>query len=470
MKKIKQLIILLLLSPIILADSVSINPAISYEQWQMPNNIQPMGVLGLHGLVNFNKNFYGGVGLYSAVAGNKGGFFALALEAGAEQQLFSQLFLDAGIRAGGGGGDNTPVGGGLFYEPYLGLKFNFSHFATELYYSYVNFVYGNISSDQIGLMLSFPFDSTNFKSSDYSNNYIAALSKIYFPDINSLNNNGQALSSNIEFLGFEFAHFISQKLFFFFNFSGAVHGNGNGYADELLGLGYQFPLLNSNFFGIIKLAAGSGGGGNINTGGGLILNPLLGLEYKVNSAFGIELNGGYITAPEGNFSAKEAQILLKYYFSRNHNGNSNNNYFRIRILNQTYFNPQASDGTINPTMQLLGLDLDYFVSHYFYITGQSAFAYIGQNTGGYFSGLLGIGAQTPTILHSNINFFSEVLAGTAGGAGLDIGDGALVEPVLGLQYKINQSFSLQTSVGYLVAVSGGFHPVTFNVGIGYLFL
>src|SRR3990167_7014781 len=367
-KIIKKILYIFILFPLCaLSDQFNINPNISYEQWQMPNALQPMSILGLHGDMHFNNWSYGGVGLYSAVAGQNGGFFALALEAGLQHALYSKLFWDAGIRAGGGGGHNTPVGDGLFVEPYAGLKYNFQYFNLELYYSNVNFIYGNIASNQLGVSLGLPLDSNYFNTDSDTKNYIAALSKIYFLNTNTLNNSNQVMNTNIELLGFEFAHFVSRQLFLFFNFSGAIHGNQNGYADELLGLGYQFPLFYSNFDAILKLAAGSGGGGDVNTGGGLIYSPLIGLEYHFSKAFAAELNGGYMDAPEGNFFAKQASVLLKYYFGNDNSIHSHETTWRIRILNQTYFDPRSESGAINPTMQLLNIDLDYFISHYFYL-------------------------------------------------------------------------------------------------------
>ena len=472
-KKIKKSIYFLICSLCFLpsftfAKQPNIYPGISYEQWKMPNGIKPMGVLGVRGLADFNNWFYGGVGLYSSVAGEKGGYFALALEGGVQHHLFSQFKWDVGARVGGGGGHSVPVGGGLFYEPYAGLQYDFGKLYAEIYYSYIDFVDGQISSDQFGLMMGCAFNAISFSAGNHdSQNYIAALSKIYFFNNGVLNLANQAMNAHMEMLGAEFGHFISKRFFLFFNFSGAFHGNENGYADELLGIGYQFPLFHSPYFsGSIKMAAGSGGGGNVNTGGGFLYNPLLGLEYRLHS-IGVEIDGGYLDAPQGDFAAKQASVLLKYYFS-NHNAlHSDQHAWRIRILNQTYFEPRSSDGTINPTMQLLDIDFDYYLLHYLYVTGQVAFAYKGQNTDGYTSGMFGLGAITQPILKTPIQLFSEILGGTGGGGGLSIGGGALVEPIVGLQYQINSVFALQASTGYLMAVSGGFHSQTLEIGINY---
>lgn len=458
-----------------------IEPTLSYEQWQMPNKMKPMGILGLHGRVHLTSWFYGGMGLDSAISGEKGGYFGLALEGGVRYPLFSALFLDGGIRVGGGGGHSTPVGGGLFYEPYAGIQYAFQKISTEIYYSYVNFVDGKIVSHQMGLAVSFPFDfdyvtTTQEPSSScdtafctlaqHSKNYIAGLIRAYFPNKNARKTNGNSMRSEIGFLGIEFAHYLKQSLFVFFNFSGALHGNENGYADELLGLGYQFPLGNtSKWSGIIKLAAGSGGGGSVDTGGGFIYSPILGIEYRITPAFAVEFNGGYIDAPGGHFSAKIAGLLLKYYFPNEESPHWQ--AWQIRLFNQTYLKPRAESGEINPAMQLLGFNVDYFMTHYFYVTGQTAFAYIGRDTGGYFSGMLGIGGETPIISKTKFNLFSEILAGTAGGAGLSIGEGALIEPVAGLQYQLDDALGLQAALGYLVAMKGQFRSPTISAGISY---
>lgn len=472
-KTISTLILFVFIFPTItFAQLDNVTTSISYEQWNMPDNIQSMGVLGIHATTDFSPWLYGGLGLYSAVSGEKGGFFGLALEGGVHHFLFTHTLWDVGTRIGGAGGHNVPVGGGLFYEPYAGIQYQYHHFRAELYYSYVDFVYGKIDSAQVGLMLGFALDSRDFETttsrSKNRSNTIAATSKIYMINTGVKNNSNQPMNADMALLGFEFNHYFSSHFFAFFNFSGAFHGNENGYADELLGLGYDFSLFSSRQWdGILKLAAGSGGGGNVSTGGGFIYNPSAGVEYHFSNAISLELDGGYIAAPEGDFAAKEANLLLKYHLSSSQDDNADNRYWKIRLLNQTYFDPKASDGTINPAMQLLNVDFDYIITHYFYITGQTAFAYIGKNTGGYFSGMLGVGAISSRIKNTPIQLFSEALVGTAGGAGLSIGDGALIEPIAGLQFDLHSAVALQLSTGYLMSLQGQFRSQTLQAGITY---
>ena len=479
--------------------AVTVEPRISYEQYHMPNSTQPLGVVGLHGLVDFNNWFYGGLGFYGAVRGQSGGYFALALEGGLQHRLWRQVLIDGGARVGGGGGSNSPVGGGLYYEPYLGLKYDFNYFRTGLYYSYIHFVYGQITSQQLGLELTVPF-TFNYATATYidpsmrfvdlntslwkyigsSRNSIAAMIGAYFPNDGVIERSGQVMDSRFDFLGIEATHYFLEKGFLFFKIRGAFHGHQNGYADAMLGLGYRFPLIREKLDALIKMSAGSGGGGAVDTGGGFIYEPALGIEYHVGPKLGVELNAGYVNAPQGTFKAKEMSLLFKYYLSNANLASSSSQtsnmqisdhgYFqawRIRLLNQTYLTPRSNSGTDNPTMQLLNVNLDYFIQKYFYLTGQTAFAYKGKQTGGYFTGMLGIGGETPTILHKPITLFTEILVGTGGGAGLDIGDGAMVNPLVGINYQVNDAFGSQVSIGRLIALQGQFQSTNFNLGLTY---
>ncbi|MDA9271973.1 hypothetical protein N9Q05_01140, partial [bacterium] len=314
-------------------------------------------------------------------------------------------------------------------------------------------------------------------------NYLAGMLRTYLPNQGVTTTGNQLMESHFEFVGFEVGHYFTDRVFLFFNMAGAFHGHQNGYADELLGLGYRLPLSGLPLDAIVKLGAGSGGGGGVNTGGGFIYEPMLGLEYHVTPKLGVELNVGYVQAPQSDFKGQEVGLLVKYYLSDailgsvNTGSNVNSpqesqSYFepwRIRLLNQSYLKPYSETGVINPTMQLLGLDFDYYVAPCVYLTGQTAFAYVGQHTGGYFSGMLGLGGQTRPILNSHVSGFAEILGGTAGGAGLDIGQGALIEPVLGLNYRISDAWGLQASVGRLIALQGQFRSTTINAGVAYKF-
>lgn len=454
----------------------------TYEEISVPN-IDSMGVVGVHTLVDFTPNWYGGIGVYGAVRGESGGYFAMSLDAGYQHQLWDPLWFDIGNSLGAGGGRQTPVGGGLYVEPYAGLSWHFSKMNLGAYYSHIKFVNGgDISSSQAMLNIAVPFNfdyqsfdlfdtEASASPSNVPPNYLALLGLVYFPHDSTTNTSGQTQDDSIDFVGIEFGHFMAQHVFSFANISGAFHGQGNGYANALIGLGWRYPLFSQkriNFVG--KLGVGSGGGGGVDTGGGFIYQPSVGVEVLATNQLAVQADVGYLSAPDGDFDNNTAGIEFKYYIDPVYIDAPTTVYYkgwRVRLSNLTYFDPENDNGGTNSDMQLMNLNLDYWLTHRFYLSGQVAFAYDGDSTGGYFSGLVGPGYQLP--ISQKISLYGEALTGTAGGAGLDISDGALVEPLAGINYQCNSNFGLQASVGQLMAVEGGFNSTVLNLGGTYSF-
>lgn len=471
---------------------------ISYDQLKMPRNISQLGILGIHELVNFTPYIYGGLGQYGAVRGESGAYFALSLDGGFQYPIFDPVWIDLGGSLGAGGGRRTPVGGGLYVQPYAGLSFHFDSFNLSAFYKYTRFTDGDISSSYWGAAISFPnilsladasfagqtANITKINNIEMSRNYIGVVGQFYWPEKGTKTIHGKLNDSRISMIGAEYGHFITKYGLIFAKTTGAFHGQGNGFADALIGLGYQLPLMSNNLLKLIgKIGIGSAGGADVDTGGGFIVNPTLGLEWRICPSLALEVNGGYLDATGGHFKVMMAEAIAKYYFDNVNltnyvNLSEKNDFpsildyrgFRMRLSHLTYFSPKTDRGTTNPNMQLANLNLDYRLSDYFYFTGQGAFAYQGKNAGGYFSGLLGLGAQTYKFGSSQkLGLFAEAMFGTAGGAGLDIGSGSLVEPLIGVSYKINSSWEIQTSVGELIALKGKFKSTVFNAGVGYSF-
>ncbi len=469
-----------------LLQSLNYTERLSYEQFSLRNNQPDIGVLGLHNLVNITPYWYAGIGMYGSIKGNSGGYFALSLDAGFQHPLYKKLWIDIGNSLGAGGGRDTPVGGGLFLEPYAGLSLHLKHIQLGASYNYTTFTSGGIHDHHWAVNLGIPtssdytsprYDNANINSAykiALSQNYFALLASAYFPKKGTRDTSGQVNDSTIQFVGAEVGHYFNPNWFAYAQAKGAYHGRSNGYADALLGAGYRMPLTdNHQLNAILKLGMGSGGGGAVDTAGGFVIQPQLGLEYRFNPHISIEADGGYLSAPTGDFNNATAMLLLKYYFDQAHIDNQATDAvgplhyqnWRIRLLHQTYFSPRAVNGSTNPTMQLINLDFDHAINRTFYLTGQTAFAYHGQRTGGYFSGLIGIGGQWPAPRAHQWSLFAEGLVGTAGGAGLDIGNGALYEPVVGINYQISRYWGLQTSVGRLMAFKGKFSSTVLNAGL-----
>ncbi|MCX7122391.1 MAG: hypothetical protein NTV32_01715 [Gammaproteobacteria bacterium] len=461
----------------------------TYQQYNMPNDLQPLGTVTLEGLVNFTPNWYGGMGVDNGVSGGHSGYFALNFEGGYQHPIVGPIWIDLGSKVGAGGGHQTPVGSGLFYQPYAGLSYHFTHFNLGLDYTYVNFPSGSIHSSQAELVLTVPFTfdygnaslaGTPFDTSGHSlamgRDYFGLVGEAYFPASNVTNTSDQIDAGNIQLVGVEMGHYFTTHAFGFIQGTGAVHGHSNGYAALIVGPGYEIPVLNSVSL-VGKLGVGSGGGAGINTGGGFIVEPTLGVDVLLTPSFSAELDGGYLDAPDGTFNAAVMSLILKYRFDNAYLADTGSSSvpsqltyqgWRVRVLNETYFNPARTNSN-SSAIQLANVNLDYNLNHYFYLTGQSAFAYSGYQVGGYFSGMIGGGVQLPIYHNSPVAVFAEALGGAAGGAGLDIGDGAMLEPLVGLNDQVTSSWGLQASVGRLISVQGGFGSTVMNAGVSYSF-
>ncbi|MGC2166098.1 MAG: hypothetical protein WA632_08805, partial [Gallionella sp.] len=92
---------------------------------------------------------------------------------------------------------------------------------------------------------------------------------------------------------------------------------------------------------------------------------------------------------------------------------------RIRVVNQTYFkaDPRWRNQYSEQPVSNLGVQLDYFVSPGWFITGQGLAAYAGK-AGAYMTGQLGMGAQLPVSERWFVE--GETLLGAAGGGGLAV--------------------------------------------------
>src|SRR3990167_3398995 len=466
---------------------------ISYDYLNMPNNIEKMGLLGVNYFANINSWLYSGVGMYGSTVGTKGGLFVFTVDGGLRHRLFYNIWGDTGLDIGGGGGGASLVGGGLMIRPHVGLQYDFGLAQLGVYYSYITFPTGEIHSSQIGANIDLPFDvyyTTHqntyhtFKLEDIhitANKFLALqfldfglLFQAYQQHEGTLNTNNQIQDGTIGLLGAEFDHYFLHSLFWWVKGSGAFTGISNGYMDILTGLGYKLALGTDSGFSILpQIGAGAGGGGKVDTGGGILIQPQLSLEIPLWKNFALRTGGGYIWAPEGQLGAWTITGMLLYHFNAVVGSTTDtplqHNIFttqawRLHIFNQTYTAPQRASNETTSAITLLALQIDQLFNHYFFLAYQGAFAYAGFQSGGYASGMIGPGLQTTSFLHDRVACFTELLFGAGGGGGLQLSGGALIEPIVGFHINFTKMLGLQTSVGELKALSDHLSTPVVNVG------
>ena len=465
----------------------------SFEDIDMPNAGEYMGLYSIGAYDRLTPWLYGGITLYGAASGRRGGFFTGGYTLGFEQELTDNWIFDVGAYVGAGGGGAAAQGGGLMLRPHIGIKYDFSWSLLGLNYSNVDFPNGDISSDTITLSLDIPFSSpvlnweddgitaADYFGDDFSNmsrhrSHLAARVRTYYPTSGSKTTLGTLLDNSLGLVGVDYSYFLNENLFTTFETAGAVSGGVGGYAELLAGLGYRLPLSKDDRLALLPaLAIGGAGGGHVDTGGGFVARANLGLEYIISSDLSMILDGGYLTAPDGNFDTSYLGFNLAYVmetFAQDQKGAYitetdiiQTNKWRFRPSHQWYFDAQRKGGSTRD-MQLLGGKIDWMGGDWWYLTGQGLSAYEG-GAGGYSEGHWGVGFLVPS--WKNCQVYGEMLIGAGGGGGVDSGSALLYKPSIGLEYILNDDFSLQTGVGKVISKEGNLDTNTFDVSLVWRF-
>ena len=141
------------------------------------------------------------------------------------------------------------------------------------------------------------------------------------------------------------------------------------------------------------------------------------------------------------------------------------NKWRFRPSHQWYFDAQRRGGSLRD-MQLLGGKLDWMGGNWWYLTGQGLSAY-GGGAGGYSEGHWGVGVLGPS--WKNWQLYGEMLIGAGGGGGVDSGSALLYKPSVGLEYDLNDDFSLQTGIGRVISKEGNLDANTLDISLVWRF-
>lgn len=457
---------------------------------KMPKNEVNMDFTGIHYNLKLNDWSYAGVGFYGAVGGIRGGFFTLGINAGIQQKITDNLFIDTGFHFGGGGGASAPDGGGAFILPHINLGYNFKHFSATAGYSYVDFFDGGtINSCQLYAQVQIPlnFDYTSFKNRETSFSSDEILGSNWQQPSNRMSllvhaNNLYVKSDTqkhlkgktIRLAGFELNSYINNNWFYFIKADGAYHGIKAGYMDILLGAGYHLSMNKNRTNILAKFGVGAGGGGGVDTKGGFLIYPDISIEQKLFNNVYASINKGFLMSPDSHFLSSSLGFGLKYYVDKDGTTSEENNFSNIKfkgfeaIVQQEVYLDANRDGNFTQNMHQIGLQINFFFNKYLYGTGQTSFANFG-DAGAYAEGIVGLGVQSNTFLNDKVTVFAQALGGAAGGGGISTGQGLIVKPSFGLNYKINDKLNLRGSLGYVKARGGNLSSTFANLGISYRF-
>ena len=213
----------------------------SYEEIDMPDAGEYMGLYSIGAYDRLNPWLYGGITLYGAASGSRGGFFTGGYTLGVDRQLTENWIFDSGAYVGAGGGGAAAQGGGLMIRPHVGLKYDMGWSALGLNYSYIDFPNGDISSDAFTLSLDIPFTSptlnwvddgltvADYFGTDWNNvsrhrSHLAARVRAYYPSSGSKTTSGESLNDSLGLVGVDYSYFLNENWFATFETAGAATG------------------------------------------------------------------------------------------------------------------------------------------------------------------------------------------------------------------------------------------------------
>ncbi|WP_159948102.1 hypothetical protein [Polaribacter septentrionalilitoris] len=454
----------------------------------IPNETN-MGFTGIHYNLNLKNNFYTGIGIYGSVSGSRGGFFTLGVNAGLKKYFSDGFYLDTGFHFGGGGGAGAPDGGGAFILPHFNLGYDFKYFSVNSGWSYVDFFDdGLIKGHQlnVSLEISLDFEHSNYNasekefeieslsSSDWNQKSKRSSLMLHANNLKVVKDNTGVIKKGktINLVGFEYASYFNENWFAFLKVDGAYNGIRAGYMDVFFGAGYLLPIIKNNTNVLAKFGIGAGGGGGVDSGGGFMIYPDLSIEQKLFNDIYISINKGYLLTPDKKFNTSTFGIGLKYYLERNGIINDDESYsktkfkgFEFIVKQDIYFNAKRET---EPTedMHQISLQINVDLNKSLFIAGQTSFANFG-NAGAYAEGLVGLGFKTKPTLNTSISFFTQFLAGAAGGGNISTGQGLIIKPSAGLDYKLTNTLNLRAAGGYVKAKGGTLSSPFLNFGIKY---
>ena len=478
---------------------ISIHMPDGEEIYGAGNTIEPtMGLVGLNYNIPINDWLYTGAGFHGAITGDQGGLFTLGVNIGVNLPIYKNLYLDANIHFGGGGGYRVLVNGGGILFSNIGLQYKKDNYSIGLQYGNLNFFTGHIKNDNISFFVEIPsllrtssyadaqktfIVNNNSKDEFWKKPAVKSVQQItfdyFFPFGNSRTDASttpkyHAIDHTLSVLGFEYQKYINSNTFIYAHVDAMYGGLTAGFMDVFFGAGKNFiETKHINFFGKFGIGAA---GGRIYPEGGLTMYPNVGFDVKLTDKFGISAHGGLHKSLGGiaSFEALTTGFSLKYYglsggvthpFTEEKQHKIKTQGIQLSAQNQTYFDV-AKFGIPASNLQLIALKVNYDITNRFYLAGEASFAYKGKS-GGYAHGIFGLGLKSNRFANEKLSLFAEAAAGVAGGGRVDSGEGVLIRPTAGINYHLTDDFSLNISGGQMWSPFGNVNSTNINIGISY---
>lgn len=397
--------------------------ALGFEVVHLPHR-EVMGLVGGAYLFDIGDDWRLGPAVYGAATGHRGGLFVGGAELRRQWALGGQLHLSAGLYLGGGGGAAAPVGGGLMVRPSVTLLGDLAPgMQAGVSWSQVRFPSGDIKSNQLGLLLQWRSDFKHYggaAAGEPATGGPSGLGLDHAALAVGQYRLGGGSGRRIGLVGARAEWAGRGPLRLGLEAAAAAQGDAAGYMEILGTAATGIDLLPGLNLGL-RAAAGLGGGGNVLTQGGMIgkLSGTLAWQFAPGWRAGVDF--GVLRALQGGLQARQASAWLGMDLEPAAGSGGRVVRTDWTAVLQHHGGIARNDGT-HRALDTVGLKLDRYLGESFYVTGQAHSAFAG-GAGAYSIGLLGAGAARSVAPQWRVG--AELLAGAAGGGGVQTGGGAL---------------------------------------------
>ncbi|MDR7269502.1 hypothetical protein J2X20_002131 [Pelomonas saccharophila] len=429
-----------------------------------------------------------GPGVYGAAKGNYGGIFTVGFTGQRRWRLNSNTHLAASLYVGAGGGLSTQqlrFGGGLMLRPELSLRTEVGAWYTGVGLSQIRFPSGNVKS---GVGLSFTLGRAmsfaSFSPDDAGRRGRASQrTGLQFDEVSlmggyesprsvSIDRNGERRTRRVGKAGAELRQYIVDGSWWGIEAAGGAQGGADGYMEVLGQIGQDWALGSPRLRVGGQVGVGLAGGGNLDTGSGLLLRAGPTLRWITPWGPSLRLDAGLTHAPQGNYSARFVRAAISMPLDQTPvlYADDSGGTVRVQQLGASVMHlPRVrfKDGRREAVSHLaINMSREFTLS--LYGTAQAGSAAAG-HAGAYSFGLIGLGVQSAP-LWSGMRVGAEWLVGAAGGGGVQVGGGAVTQAELWAQWRVGERLRLRTGLGEFRTMRGHNQSTpVIHVGLNYAF-
>ncbi len=415
-----------------------------------------------------------GLSGYGAAGGDRGGLFTLGVALGWRAHIIGPFGVEIGGYAGGGGGASAGQGDGLHLRGHAAFTAQIAQAEIAVGIVRNHFQGGTIADTGLGIALHFPdtfsvlgLGAAKPATVDRRSWTIAPLASVYFT-ADETGRSGTPLANSISLVGISLERHLGSGWRLPVRLAGAARG-ATGYMEVLSGVGW---VGSRRIAPEISLLAGAGGGGDVDTGGGILLRPEFGLGVALCNNLRLRAAAGYTWALDGDFSAPGATVALAWtsteWVQLDPGPGTlaasavHPDPWRITIGGSRY-SPRAGR---DQGVSLISVLVDKPLSPWLVLTGRARSA-LSDQAGGYSEGLLGARLEWPVLAQHTLGLSGELGAG--GGGGIPTGTGAIAAVMLHWRWMPLPRWGMQVGAGRLTALDGDFTTDIIEAGVVWSF-